>query len=253
MNRKIVVHFLALTFLIAIVTCGISTALGLLFDLTIENAGWIWVFIALCAFSPTIASYVVLKTNKEVKGLKEWLKNVFGWKGPKGFFLFVIILCVIDTVPKIIISGLDEAQPFYMFFVFIPVALVGGGIEEAGWSYVLRPELGKRFGLVSSSLIVGLIWIVWHIPVFLPQGRIESLPWFLLFALGIIGESFALGAIVKITKSVFLCVLFHTLINAASMTFGADDTFLGSALTTCLLIVVSISTVYFHEKKRKAV
>ena len=251
MNRKIVAQFLTLTFLIAIVTYGICAVLGLFFNLTIENAGWIWVFIALSAFSPTIASYVVLKVNNEVKSLFEWLKNVFNWKSPLHFFLFVIILCVIDILPKIIVSGLDKAQPMYMFIIFLPVALIGGGIEEAGWSYILRPELGKKFGFILSSLIIGLIWASWHIPIFLPQGRIESIPWFLLFALDILGESFALGAIAQITKSVFLCVVFHTLINAASMTFNTNDTLLGSVITTCLLFVISILSVYFNKKKSK--
>jgi membrane protease YdiL (CAAX protease family) len=137
-----------------------------------------------------------------------------------------------------------------MFFVLLPLVLIGGGIEEAGWSYVLRPQLNKKFGLVLSSLIVAVIWTAWHIPVFLPQGRIESLSWFGLFAIGILGESFALGAIIRITKSVFLCVLFHTLSNAVSSMFTVYSVSLfGTIISTFLLITVSIATVFIYERK----
>jgi len=264
MNKKIVVQFLTLTFLIAIVSWGICAAFGLLgftatsitslSDTTGYNAPWLYIFIALCAFSPTIASYIVLKRNNEVKGFKEWLKNVFDVKIPFRFYLFVIVLSAVYYIPQIIIKGFEDAQPFYMFFLLLPLVLIGGGIEEAGWSYVLRPELDKKFGLVLSSLIIAVIWAAWHIPVFLPQGRIESLSWFGLFTIDILGSSFALGAIIRITKSVFLCVLFHTIGNAVSSTFyGFSDSLFGTIFSTVLLIVVSITAVMIYEKKNERI
>ena len=251
MNKKIVTQFLTLTFSIAIVTWGICAIFGL-FGFTVENAPWFWVFIALCAFSPTIASYIVLKRNNEVKGFKEWLKNVFAVKAPLRHYLLVVVLIIVYYVPQVIITGLGEAQPFYMFFALLPLVLIGGGIEEAGWSYVLRPQLDKKFGLILSSFFVAVIWEAWHIPVFLPQGRIDSLSWFGLFAISCLGQSFALGAIMRITKNVFLCVLFHTLSNAVSGTlFGYSDSVFGTVVSSGLLIVVSIIAVFFTDKFQK--
>jgi len=250
MGKYKVVQFIAWTFAIATVTWGICAVFGI-FGFSVDNALWLYVFVALCAFSPTIASYVVLKKNNEVKDFKEWVGKIFAIKNPLRFYLFVIILCVIEKVPKIIVSGLEEVQPLYMFFAVLPLVLIFGGIEEAGWSYVLRPEMEKKFGIILSSLVVAVIWAAWHIPVFLPQGRLESIPWFMLFTIDIIGLSFALGAILKITKSVFLCVLFHTLINAVSMTFNTYDTLLGNALAACLLAAVSLLAVFVFNKRKQ--
>jgi len=251
LRKKTTVPFLALTFLIAVVTWGICTIFGL-FGFNIENASWLYIFVALCAFSPTIASYIVLKRKNEVNGIKEWLKTAFSFKCPLRFYLLVVMLIIVYYLPLAIITGLDEAKPFYMFFALIPLVLIGGGIEEIGWSYVLRPELNKKFGLILSSLIVGLIWAVWHIPVFLTQGRIESLSWFGLFTISCIGLSFALGAIMRITKNVFLCVLFHTMSNAVSGTlFEYSDSLFGTVLSSGLLIAVSIIVVFIFEKNVK--
>lgn len=251
MNKKVVLRFIALTFIIALAACVICLSFGLL-DITVENAPWLYIFVILCAFSPTIASYIILKKNNEIKDIKEWLKNVFAFRGSLRFYLFVIMLVIVNAVPKVLVLGLGEAQPFYMFFALLPATLVFGGIEEAGWSYVLRPELDKKFGFVVSSLIVSVIWAVWHILVFLPQGRILSLSWFALFTISCVGESFALGSIMRITKNVFLCVLFHTLCNAVLGTlFENSENLVGNILSAGLLVTTSIISVYVYEKKLK--
>jgi len=252
MNKKITIQFTALTFLIALAMWGICVVFGL-FGLTIENADWLWVIIALCSFSPTIASYIVLKKHNEVKGLREWFKNVFAYKASLRFYLLVITLNAVYLVTQIIVNGLKDAQPFYMLFVLLPVELFAGGLEEAGWRYVLQPRIDKKFGLIISSLIVAVIWAAWHIPVFLPQGRFESFSWFGLFAVKMLGLTFALGAIIRITKNVFLCVLFHCIHNAGSAVFKIPDTFLGNTLSAGLLIVISITAVFISERKNKAI
>ncbi len=157
MNKRIVAQFIGLTFAIALLTWGICAAFELM-ELTLENAPWLYLFVAVCAFSPTISSYVVLKRNGEVKSFKEWLKNVFAFKSRRWFYLLPVLFVAVYYIPSAATTGLSEAKPFYMFFVMLPVVLIGGGIEEAGWSYVLRPQLDKRFGLTISSLITGIIW-----------------------------------------------------------------------------------------------
>jgi len=40
-----------------------------------------------------------------------------------------------------------------------------GGIEEPGWRGFLLPELQKRFNPLVASLIIAVIWDLWHIPL----------------------------------------------------------------------------------------
>jgi len=220
-----------------------------LFGFTIATAPWLYIFIGLCAFSPTIASYIVLRKNNRVTCFAEWLKNVFAFKSPPRFYMLVIMFIVVYYVPQVIVLGLGRSKPFYMFFAMLPVVLIGGGIEEAGWSYVLRPELEKKYGFIISSLIVGIIWATWHIPLFLPQGRIVSLEWFGSFAISCIGLSFALGAIIRITKKVWLCVLFHTISNAVEGTlYEYSDSLFAIVLSASIVIVVSVAIVVIYER-----
>ena len=201
--------------------------------------------------SPTIASYLVLKRNNEVTGLKEWFKNIFTFKTRSLFYLLVVLLSVLFLVPPILISGLDKMYPFYMFFLNLPIMLVGGGLEEAGWRYILQPELDKKYGFILSSIIVAVIWSVWHLPLFFIPDVGQYGENFGLFALSILGLTFALGAIRKISDNVFLCVLFHCIANAGTSTFVFHRTWSGITVTSGLLIIISTIFVFIYMQKNK--
>jgi membrane protease YdiL (CAAX protease family) len=250
MDKRLVSQFLLLTFVFMLLGWGVSLIFAQ-FGMTTGTHSWLYVLFILGGWSPTIASYMVLKRNKGVTGFKDWLKNVFEFKAPLRFYIFVIFLFGIDFAAQIFIyPGLDDAAPVYMFFASLPLMLVGGGLEEAGWRYILQPELDKKYGFVLSALVVAPIWAVWHLPLFFIPGVSQYGTNFGLFAITVLGLTFALGAIHKITKNVFLCVLFHSMMNAGSGTFITKPTLLGNSITAASLIAVSIAAVLICEKRR---
>lgn len=251
MNKKVAIQFTVLTFGIALITWGICILFGL-FGITTEKHYWLYIPYLLGGWSPTIASYITLKKNNEISGFKEWIKNIFTFKNPIRLYLLVIMLNAVYFVPQIIINGTEEMIPLYLLIVLTPLMLFGGGLEEAGWRYILQPELDKKCGYFISAAIVTIIWSVWHLPLFFIQGTSQFGTNFWLFAINVIGLTFALGAIRKISGSVLLCVLFHCIHNAGSVTFNIPDTLFGNVITTLLLIAFSETAVFFYEKKNKA-
>jgi membrane protease YdiL (CAAX protease family) len=221
------------------------------FGLTTNNLSWLYMLFLTGGWSPTIASYIVLKKNNEVTGFKDWIKNIFKLRAPLCFYIFVIFLFGIVFATQIFIHpGLEDAKPIYMFFASMPVMLFGGGLEEAGWRYILQPELDKKYGFIISAIIVAPIWAAWHLPLFFIPGVLQYGTSFWLFAIFVFGLTFALGAIRKITKNVFLCVLFHSMMNAGSNTFIIRQTLLGNGITAASLIVISIVAVFICEKRQ---
>lgn len=228
--KKITVQFTMLTFCIAYLVSGALIALGQ-FGYSVHN----WVHslqqfgmnipFAIYILSPAIASYIVLKKNSKIVGFKEWLSTVFYAKNSISLYLFVVAGLALYFVIHIAVSGHTEmVLPFYAFFLSLPGNLIIGGLEEAGWMYILQPELDKKYGFVLSSVIVGIIWILWHIPLFFIPGTNhgEGLINFWMFAVQLIAFRFFNGVIYKISGKghVFMCVLFHTMFNAASPIFG---------------------------------
>ena len=126
---------------------------------------------AIYILSPAIASYIILKKNNEVADFKEWMKNVFYIKNRILIYLFVVAgLTLYFGIHRMISGRVRMMLPFYMFFLSLPGNFIIGGLEEAGWMYVLQPRLDKKYGFVLSSVIVGVIWAFWHIPLFFIPG-----------------------------------------------------------------------------------
>lgn len=258
-DKKVIVQFTVLTFCIAYFVSGGLIVLGQ-FGYSVHN----WVHslqqfmmnipFAIYILSPAIASYIVLKKNK-IANVKEWLKTVFYANNSIFLYLFVIAGLALYFLIHLIVSGRTEMiLPFYTFFLALPGNLIIGGLEEAGWMYILQPELDKKYGYILSCFIVGLIWILWHVPLFfLPgtnhgEGHIN----FWMFAVQLMAFRFFNGAIYKISGKgrVFMCVLFHTMFNAASPIFGTMTmTWAGTITANAMIILVSIGTVVIYNKR----
>ena len=69
-------------------------------------------------------------------------------------------------------SGVLIAVPA---FVLATVALAYG--EEAGWRGYLLPRLQTRWSALTASLLVGVVWFLWHVPLlFLPGDQNAAMP-----------------------------------------------------------------------------
>ncbi len=263
-DKKITVQFMILTFCIAYLVSGILIVLGQ-FGYSVHNwvhslqQFWMNVPFAIYILSPAIASYIVLKKNNKIGDFKEWLKTVFYAKNNISLYLFVIAGLVLYFLMHIVVSGRTEmVLPFYTFFLSLPGGLIIGGLEEAGWMYILQPELDKKYGFILSSIFVGIIWILWHIPLFFISGTNhgEGFINFWMFAVQLIAFRFFNGAIYKISGKgrVFMCVLFHTMFNAVSPIFGTMTmTWAGTIVSNTVIVFVSIVTVMIYDKKNRGI
>lgn len=72
----------------------------------------------------------------------------------------------------------------------------------------------------------------------------------LSFLFGLLGTCFALGAIYHISKSLWLCVLYHALINSLSqIQYGVS---LNKAIPLNLIIVIlSVVLVHVTDRRKK--
>ena len=54
--------------------------------------------------------------------------------------------------------------PLYLIFVVMQFG------EEFGWRGYALPRLLRKRSALISSLVVGSLWAVWHIPMFITSG-----------------------------------------------------------------------------------
>lgn len=247
--NKLVKDYLLYTFLIMIICWGICVICSFN-GILLNKYYFLYIPYLLGGWSPTIASFLALKKNNKIENFKEWLKKVFDFKHNIFSYLMVIVLGILFILPQCLISGYENGAPIFAIIVMIPMMLVGGGLEEAGWRYILQPELEKKYNFVISTLIVSVIWWLWHLPLFFIQGVSQYGQNYFAFGINILGLTFALASIRKNTNSVWLCVLFHCIANSLSGIFVINDNILGNTVTTIILIISSLVLVKVNNKKK---
>ncbi|MEW2416563.1 CPBP family intramembrane glutamic endopeptidase [Streptomyces sp. NPDC046866] len=96
-------------------------------------------------------------------------------------------------------------------FLLIAVAqLVGACGEEIGWRCLLQPLLRTRFGPLTASSLVGVVWGLWHVPVLAQAPAYAA-----AFLAGTVAMSVVLGLALEHVRGnrLLLAGGFHTLVN----------------------------------------
>jgi CAAX protease family protein len=76
--------------------------------------------------------------------------------------LFVLSLTSPEFLPVIVTSD-NKAS---LLLTGIVMGLVVGFFEELGWTGFAIPRLRLRYGVLTTGLIVSLLWGAWHFPLF---------------------------------------------------------------------------------------
>ena len=247
MNKKLVKEFLIITFVIMIVFWGGCALISQIFNLTVNNI-FLRIMHMIGGFSPTIASYISLKRNKEIKGFKEWLKKIFDIKHNISTYALVILFVSIYYILGCAINGFEFGVPIFMLIVILPMMLFGGGNEEVGWRMILQPELEKKYGFNLATIFTAIIWWVWHLPIFFIKGTANANMNYFLFGIMCLTLCYALATIRKVSKGVFPCILTHCLINGLSATFVFNYSWLSCCVSLIVTIIVSMLILNINKR-----
>lgn len=240
-------NYLSFTFLIMLIGWGICLLCSFN-GISLSDSRWLYIPYLLGGLSPTIASYLSLRRNNEVASIKEWLGNIFDFRHSIFSYLMVVVLPFIFILPQCIISGYENGAPVFAIIFMVPIMLVGGGLEEAGWRYILQPELEQKYSFTISTIIVSIIWWLWHMPLFYIQGVVQYGQNYFAFGISVLGLSFALASIRKNTGSIWLCVLFHCIQNSLSGIYIINDNIWGNITATIIMILCSYILVKINDK-----
>ena len=119
--------------------------------------------------------------------------------------------------------------------------------EEIGWRGFLQPRLRARMGLLESGLLVGVIWTLWHLPMYLGQGPVS----FLTFAWWVVPLAVVMGFVVERARySVIVATIMHGAANIATPIVlpGVDRT-TWLVVTGAIYALVAAGLVV-HERRR---
>lgn len=247
MNRM-TKKYLGVTFLVSWLLWGVTAAAGRLGISFLDFNGPLGrLFYVLGGVSPAICEILIKKTDSSKEEFKEFLKKIVNPKHSIWMYVYAIGgALVIQAIPAFL--GLVEVkQPLYIGFVMIFPMIIGGGVEEIGWRGLLQPELEKRYPHILATVMVGVIWAVWHLPLWWIEGTNQHDMSFLWFCCNAIMLSFFIGSVTYVSGSIFLAILAHASINAFWEVIGATEEIIPSLLLMFFIFAVTAGIDYFAK------
>lgn len=187
----------------------------------------------------TVIAAIVAQAYESGKtGLRGLWQRSTHWRvGWRWYGIMLGILSIIFL--PMVIYGLVKApiptagQVSTVLMMFVPMFLytfLASGMEEPGWRGYLLPSLQARMSAKRASVIVAIVWGIWHWPVFLPiymntlsslggvpQAIITILTQLALYTVGsMMSEALIYTWLYNRTGSAFLCILYHVVHNNAA-------------------------------------
>ena len=135
----------------------------------------VFILRVLGTFGPLIAAVIVSVLQGGTAGFRKLLKPLSIWQVNVVWYIFCIFstaLIVFTAIgiafamgtPQLVFNELEKIYlviPVFLYVLFFSV--IG---EETGWRGFLLPLLQYRSGALKASIYIGIIWGLWHLPLF---------------------------------------------------------------------------------------
>jgi uncharacterized protein len=195
--------------------------------------------ISMLTAGPLYAAIILLAFESGRTGLRDLWRGATHWRVGMRWYLIMLAILFVVYLPAVLFgiwkgpapTASQILKPLVWFVPIFLYTLVASGLEEPGWRGYALPTLQARFNAKKASLILGVIWGVWHWPVFITvytsalgtpggsplQAFFTALVQLLLYIFGaMVPEAFIYTWLYNRTRSVFLCILLHVFHNMAA-------------------------------------
>lgn len=212
--------------------------------------GWGFIFVSV------FMTWATLGKDAMIAFLKRFLIWRVGWKW---WLVALLLLPALQFASVLLTSWLtrvpvDFSHPMIREVVPLDAPLLALVVpwlvfeiltngEEWGWRGYVLPRLQARFNALTSSLILGVIWSVWHLPKFMGTGS-GSEQSFLWFTLAHLALAVLYTWLYNNTRgSLLLVVLFHATGNTAGALLPVQFAVAGGIEKNMMIVLYILAAV----------
>jgi hypothetical protein len=209
------------------------------------------VFITLGSFTPTITALFLTWRYAGGTELRRLLGRALIWRVSPIWYVIAIagpaLIMLLATGIHVLLGGTaPDYVPFGARWLivavnFVLVLLIGGPLgEEFGWRGFALPALQERFHAPWDSLILGIIWTVWHLPLFFILDSAQHGTPFWLYAMLTIPLTLLITWVYHgSSDSLLLVMLFHAAVNTWSGPLMISPEAAGSTRPFTLVVILT--------------
>ncbi|MCC6148363.1 MAG: CPBP family intramembrane metalloprotease [Anaerolineaceae bacterium] len=213
------------------------------------------------SFGPALASFLMTALIGGKEGLRELWSRITHWRvnWKYGFFaifstilFFALCLPVMRLVrgewPDLRLLGEVNYLPYLGIWALPLWVFTFGFGEEIGWRGFALPRLQKKMPVLSATLVLGVLWILWHVPTFFYHVTYIGMGWNILpaFTIGVLSGAVLFTWLYNGTGgSVLMVALWHGLFD-----FFTASTAGGNLIPMVISIAVILWAVILVIVKR---
>jgi len=189
---------------------------------------------------PAIAAAIL--AHRAGISLRAWIKGLLRWRVSPRYYAYALLLpptlyLSVNLILALLGEDIDATGSAGLsgayLLTWLLTATLFGGLEEPGWRGHALPRLQEDRSPLRATLLLGLAWGVWHVPLYGPAGFVVPLV-----------LAFFYTYLYNRTGSVLLCVLLHASFTAAqdSLVFTDDSLTVDATILTAYVAGAALLT-----------
>ena len=172
-------------------------------------------------FAPAIVALWMTYRSSPSRQQGQFLARLFHWQVPARWYVFAVSYMVVAKLSAAAVFRITEgtwpafgSTPLYLLILATALSAPVQAGEEIGWRGYALPRLGEAFGFPAASLVLGVIWAIWHLPLFLIANTDSTGQPIAVFILAVTAVSVAMTWLYLNTNgSLVPLMLMHAAIN----------------------------------------
>lgn len=211
--------------------------------------------VAIAQFGPSLAAFLLVFRRDGKHGAAALFKRALSFHIPLRWLLMVFLVPLALAVAALYLNVWTGGSPPTLALLAQPIAIVpmfffilflqGPVPEEFGWRGYMLDRVQAKHTALAASVIVGLVWGVWHLPLFV-MGYLPFPFW--AYVISVVALSILFTWIYNNTNNNLLtALLFHTMFNLSIQLFPPMELNGGDArgfyILTALYVLVAAVVV----------
>ena len=207
-----------------------------------------FILLLLGSLVPSTLGLVFIGLLQGKAGVRRVLRRLIHGRIGLRWYLAVLALAMLAPLAVGVSILFGGATPvvdqtiFGVLFLFAFMIFPGSALgEELGWRGFVLPRMQARHSALKASLIIGILWGTWHLPLWLRGAESNPISLYIPFVLAVIASSVICTWLYNNTSgSLLIIVLYHAAIN---LPITVLITPLGSQQAQPFLIYVALAVI----------
>ena len=177
------------------------------------------------SYGPAVAGVAAAWFIGGREGVASLGRRLTRWRIPPGLAAFALAGPLAFMAVAVGVAGVlhpqamavGQVNPVRLLGILLVLPFVDGPVgEEIGWRGFLLPALSRRYDAILTSLIVGVVWFLWHLPLYHADGIALTTSYLAQYFVFVVASSFLHTWFYQGTgQSILWSIVLHNMLNYA--------------------------------------